>query len=141
MAESTLRSPQRRRFVLEARLKRLRAAQRAGVLSAAAVEAAAYLDDPAAVALRRGPVLAPSPEARALIDLHLAGLPFRERELLRLRRGWADGNVYSPEEIGRVFGLAPDAVRARCEATLRRLRAALLLEELLGCAETPSPGE
>lgn len=45
------------------------------------------------------------------IDEALAALPSREREILRLRYGLADGYCYTLDEVGRVFGLTRERIR------------------------------
>ena len=38
-------------------------------------------------------------------------LTYREREVLKLRYGWGDGNKYSLEEVGRIFKVPRERVR------------------------------
>ena len=45
------------------------------------------------------------------IDEALSTLPVREREILRLRYGLADGYCYTLEEVGRIFGLTRERIR------------------------------
>ena len=52
----------------------------------------------------------------------LQGLDYREREILRLRYGLADGYTYTLQEIGRIFSVTRERVRQiECEA-IRKLQ-------------------
>lgn len=48
---------------------------------------------------------------RDKIDLLLKSLTFREREIIRLRYGLADGYSYTLEEVGRIFKVTRERVR------------------------------
>lgn len=72
-----------------------------------------------------GPV--PSDEAafqalRGQIDEALDILTDRERQVLRLRFGLEDGNLYTLEEVGRRFGVTRERIRQIETRSLRKLR-------------------
>ncbi len=48
---------------------------------------------------------------RDKIELLLKSLTFREREIIRLRYGLADGYSYTLEEVGRIFKVTRERVR------------------------------
>ena len=48
---------------------------------------------------------------QAQIDLAMETLNYREREILRLRYGLADGYTYTPEEVGKIFQVTRERVR------------------------------
>ena len=52
----------------------------------------------------------------------LNALDYREREILRLRYGLADGYAYSLEEVGKMFSVTRERVRQIKEKAIRRLR-------------------
>jgi RNA polymerase primary sigma factor len=95
----------------------------------------------------------------SLIGCALGGLSYREREIIRLRFGLADGYSYTLEEVGTIFDVTRERVRqieAKAveklrepgmhaqlsgfvdERTLERLRAAARAR--LAVAETTAPG-
>ena len=52
----------------------------------------------------------------------LGALNYREREIIRLRYGLADGYTYTLEEVGRIFSVTRERVRQIKEKAIRRLR-------------------
>jgi RNA polymerase primary sigma factor len=52
----------------------------------------------------------------------LAGLNYREREIIRLRYGLADGYDYTLEEIGKVFSVTRERVRQIEAQAIRKLQ-------------------
>ena len=56
------------------------------------------------------------------LDHVLESLDYREREILRLRYGLADGCVHTLEEVGRVFAITRERVRQLEHEALRSLR-------------------
>jgi RNA polymerase primary sigma factor len=49
--------------------------------------------------------------AREQIDKMLRGLNYREREIIKLRYGFGDGNEYTLEECGRIFKVTRERIR------------------------------
>jgi RNA polymerase primary sigma factor len=58
-------------------------------------------------------------------------LPPREREVVELRFGLADGHVHTLEEIGRIFGVTRERVRQIEGKALTKLRHAMLERQLI----------
>ena len=56
------------------------------------------------------------------IGLALAGLSYREREILRLRFGLADGYSYTLEEVGSIFSVTRERVRQIEAKAVQKLR-------------------
>ena len=52
----------------------------------------------------------------------LAGLSYREREILRLRFGLADGYTYTLEEVGSIFSVTRERVRQIEAKAVEKLR-------------------
>ena len=52
----------------------------------------------------------------------LAGLDYREREILRLRYGLADGYSYTLEEVGKIFSVTRERVRQIENKAVRTLQ-------------------
>jgi RNA polymerase primary sigma factor len=52
----------------------------------------------------------------------LGGLDYREREILRLRFGLADGYAYTLEEVGKIFSVTRERVRQIESKALRALQ-------------------
>jgi RNA polymerase primary sigma factor len=67
-------------------------------------------------------------------------LNYREREILRLRYGLADGYAYTLEEVGRIFSVTRERVRQIESKAVRKLqqpyRSKALMSFLDGAAET-----
>jgi len=61
----------------------------------------------------------------------LAALNYREREIIRLRYGLADGYTYTLEEVGRVFSVTRERVRQIEVKALRKLQHPVRSEKLL----------
>jgi RNA polymerase primary sigma factor len=59
---------------------------------------------------------------KARIDDVLASLEYREREILRLRFGLADGYAYTLEEVGKIFSVTRERVRQIESKALRTLQ-------------------
>ncbi len=59
---------------------------------------------------------------RELIDESLTVLSFRERQVLRLRFGLADGYTYTLEEVGRIFSVTRERVRQIEAKAVRKLQ-------------------
>jgi len=71
----------------------------------------------------------PGPEAEmhrnlltAQINEALKALTDREREIIRLRYGLADGSIYTLEEVGRIFSVTRESVRQIEAKAVRKLR-------------------
>ncbi|MEM6689628.1 MAG: sigma-70 family RNA polymerase sigma factor, partial [Planctomycetota bacterium] len=87
------------------------------------------------------PLLETNREAlKAQIDSAMETLNYREREILRLRYGLADGYTYTLEEVGQIFQVTRERVRQIESKAVRKLqqpyRAASLVSFLDG-AELP----
>ena len=52
----------------------------------------------------------------------LQSLDYREREILRLRYGLADGYAYTLQEIGRIFSVTRERVRQIEQEAIRKLQ-------------------
>jgi len=59
---------------------------------------------------------------RSSIDDVLQTLDYREREILRLRYGLADGYTYTLQEIGRIFSVTRERVRQIEAESIRKLQ-------------------
>ena len=69
------------------------------------------------------PLLETNREAlKAQIDLAMETLNYREREILRLRYGLADGYTYTLEEVGRIFQVTRERVRQIESKAVRKLQ-------------------
>lgn len=62
----------------------------------------------------------------------LAGLTYREREILRLRYGLADGYSYTLEEVGKIFSVTRERVRQIEAKAVRKLQHPMRARKLLG---------
>ena len=87
------------------------------------------------------PLLETNREAlKAQIDTAMETLNYREREILRLRYGLADGYTYTLEEVGRIFQVTRERVRQIESKAVRKLqqpyRAASLVSFLDGAEIT-----
>src|SRR5829696_6044881 len=60
----------------------------------------------------------------------LKTLPYRERELLKLRYGWGDGYTYTPSECGRIFRVTTSRVFQVEQKALRKLAHPVRLHKL-----------
>ena len=69
------------------------------------------------------PLLETNREAlKAQIDMAMETLNYREREILRLRYGLADGYTYTLEEVGRIFQVTRERVRQIESKAVRKLQ-------------------
>ncbi len=59
---------------------------------------------------------------KAQIDLAMETLNYREREILRLRYGLADGYTYTLEEVGKIFQVTRERVRQIESKAVRKLQ-------------------
>ena len=59
---------------------------------------------------------------KARIDDMLEQLNYREREILRLRYGLADGYTYTLEEVGKIFSVTRERVRQIESKAVRKLQ-------------------
>ena len=62
----------------------------------------------------------------------LSGLTYREREILRLRYGLADGYSYTLEEVGKIFSVTRERVRQIEAKAVRKLQHPIRARKLLG---------
>jgi RNA polymerase primary sigma factor len=62
----------------------------------------------------------------------LEGLNYREREILRLRYGLADGYSYTLEEVGKIFSVTRERVRQIEAKAVRKLQHPVRARGLLG---------
>jgi len=69
------------------------------------------------------PLLESNREAlKVQIDMAMETLNYREREILRLRYGLADGYTYTLEEVGRIFHVTRERVRQIESKAVRKLQ-------------------
>ena len=69
------------------------------------------------------PLLETNREAlKAQIDRAMETLDYREREILRLRYGLADGYTYTLEEVGKIFQVTRERVRQIESKAVRKLQ-------------------
>jgi RNA polymerase primary sigma factor len=69
------------------------------------------------------PLLETNREAlKAQIDRAMETLNYREREILRLRYGLADGYTYTLEEVGKIFQVTRERVRQIESKAVRKLQ-------------------
>ncbi|MBC7353695.1 MAG: sigma-70 family RNA polymerase sigma factor [Thermogutta sp.] len=66
------------------------------------------------------------------INEALAELTYREREIIRLRYGLADGYAYTLEEVGKIFGITRERVRQIEAKAIRKLRHPVRSRKLAG---------
>jgi RNA polymerase primary sigma factor len=69
---------------------------------------------------------------KARIDEAMQTLSYREREILRLRYGLADGYAYTLEEVGRIFSVTRERVRQIESKAVRKLQQPYRSRSLLG---------
>ena len=62
----------------------------------------------------------------------LAALNYREREIIRLRYGLADGYAYTLEEVGKIFSVTRERVRQIEAKAVRKLQHPVRSHKLLG---------
>ena len=66
------------------------------------------------------------------IDEAMQGLNYREREILRLRYGLADGYSYTLEEVGKIFSVTRERVRQIESKAVRKLQQPYRSRALVG---------
>jgi RNA polymerase primary sigma factor len=69
---------------------------------------------------------------KSRIDDVLQGLEYREREILRLRYGLADGYAYTLEEVGKIFSVTRERVRQIETKAVRALQHPVRARQLSG---------
>jgi RNA polymerase primary sigma factor len=74
---------------------------------------------------------------KARIAEVLAVLEYREREILRLRFGLADGYAYTLEEVGKIFSVTRERVRQIESKALRTLQHPTRARQLASFVERP----
>ena len=67
----------------------------------------------------------------------LEALEYREREILRLRFGLADGYAYTLEEVGKIFSVTRERVRQIESKALRSLQHPTRARQLAPFVERP----
>ena len=67
----------------------------------------------------------------------LGSLDYREREILRLRYGLADGYAYTLEDVGKIFSITRERVRQIENKALRALQHPMRARRLAGFVERP----
>lgn len=70
------------------------------------------------------------------LDQIFTTLPEREKTILKLRHGLVDGNEYTLEEVGQIYGLTRERIRQIEFKALRRLRHPRRLDYLNGFYES-----
>lgn len=75
-------------------------------------------------------------EARKKLEKVLSTLGFREREILKLRFGLADGYVYNLEEIGTIFKVSRERIRQIEQEGLKKLIDPARKKMLLGLVDS-----
>lgn len=75
---------------------------------------------------------------RSRITDALEKLDYRERAVIRLRYGLADGEIYTLENVGKVFGVTRERARQIELTALRRLKLPLARRRLSAFLESPS---
>ncbi len=74
---------------------------------------------------------------RERIDDLLEGLDYREREIIRLRYGLADNQIYTLKEIGKILSVTRERVRQIEMEALRKLQQPSRMRKLVGFLERP----
>jgi RNA polymerase primary sigma factor len=69
----------------------------------------------------------------------LGALNYREREIIRLRYGLADGYTYTLEEVGKVFSITRERVRQIEAKAVRKLQHPVRIRKLQGFLDRPRP--
>jgi RNA polymerase primary sigma factor len=68
----------------------------------------------------------------------LKALSFREREIIRLRYGLADGYTYTLEEVGKIFSVTRERVRQIEAKAVRKLQHPVRSRKLCGFLDHPA---
>jgi RNA polymerase primary sigma factor len=76
---------------------------------------------------------------KARIEEAMQGLNYREREILRLRYGLADGYAYTLEEVGRIFSVTRERVRQIESKAVRKLQQPYRCRTLLSFVDGAEP--
>ena len=76
---------------------------------------------------------------KARITDVLESLDYREREILRLRYGLADGCSYTLEEVGKIFSVTRERVRQIENKAVRMLQHPTRAKKLAAFVERPIP--
>jgi RNA polymerase primary sigma factor len=74
---------------------------------------------------------------KARIAEVLGALNYREREIIRLRYGLADGYTYTLEEVGRIFSVTRERVRQIEAKAVRKLQHPVRSRQLSGFLDLP----
>jgi RNA polymerase primary sigma factor len=69
----------------------------------------------------------------------MTDLTYREREILRLRYGLADGYTYTLEEVGKIFSVTRERVRQIESKAVRKLQSPQRSRALTGFLEGVEP--
>ena len=69
----------------------------------------------------------------------LAALNYREREIIRLRYGLADGYAYTLEEVGKIFSVTRERVRQIEAKAVRKLQHPIRSRKLSGIPGAADP--
>jgi len=69
----------------------------------------------------------------------LGALNYREREIIRLRYGLADGYTYTLEEVGKIFSVTRERVRQIEAKAVRKLQHPIRSRKLSSFLERPVP--
>jgi len=70
----------------------------------------------------------------------LSALNYREREIIRLRYGLADGYAYTLEEVGKIFSVTRERVRQIEAKAVRKLQHPIRSRMLFEFVERPLVG-
>ena len=73
------------------------------------------------------------------INEAMQGLNYREREILRLRYGLADGYSYTLEEVGKIFSVTRERVRQIESKAVRKLQQPYRCRNLMGFLDSEVP--
>ncbi len=71
----------------------------------------------------------------------LRKLSYRERMIIRLRFGLADGTTHSLEEVGQMFGVSKERIRQIEIVAMSKLQLPKAARKLVGFLEMPLQGE
>ncbi|MBN2293679.1 MAG: sigma-70 family RNA polymerase sigma factor [Pirellulales bacterium] len=74
---------------------------------------------------------------KARIAAVLGALNYREREIIRLRYGLADGYAYTLEEVGKIFSVTRERVRQIEAKAVRKLQHPIRSKKLSGFLDRP----